>query len=121
MAAAAGRVTEASGAQAAPQAAPEAPKGPPRIRFAAIGLNHGHINGQTEAVLRGGGELVWVYAKEPDLVAAYQKRFPQAKLARSEAEILEDPKIQLVVSASIANERAPLGVRVMRQGKDFMA
>jgi predicted dehydrogenase len=103
------------------QAAPEAPKGPARIRFAAIGLNHGHINGQTEAVLRGGGELVWVYAKEPDLVAAYQKRFPQAKLARSEAEILEDPKIQLVVSASIANERAPLGVRVMRQGKDFMA
>jgi predicted dehydrogenase len=93
----------------------------PRIRFAAIGLNHGHINGQTEAVLRGGGELVWVYAKEPELVAAYMKRFPQAKLARSEAEILEDPRIQLVVSASIANERAPLGVRVMRAGKDFMA
>jgi predicted dehydrogenase len=117
VAAASARAATASGTQAAP----EAPKGPARIRFAAIGLNHGHINGQTEAVLRGGGELVWVYAKEPDLVAAYQKRFPQAKLARSEAEILEDPKIQLVVSASIANERAPLGVRVMRQGKDFMA
>ena len=40
---------------------------PARIRFAAIGLNHGHINGQTEAVLRGGGELVSVFAKEPDL------------------------------------------------------
>ncbi|HEV8483786.1 MAG TPA: hypothetical protein VGV87_09575, partial [Blastocatellia bacterium] len=26
---------------------------PPRIKFAAIGLNHGHINGQVEAVLRG--------------------------------------------------------------------
>jgi len=77
--------------------------------------------GQTDAVIRGGGELVSFYAREPELCAAYAKRYPQAKLARSEQEILEDPKIQLVVSASIANERAPLGVRVMRHGKDFMA
>jgi predicted dehydrogenase len=94
---------------------------PPRIRFATIGLNHGHINSQTEAVLRGGGELVWVHAKEPDLLAAYTKRFPQAKPARSEQEILEDASIHLVVSASIPDERAPLGIRVMRHGKDFMA
>jgi predicted dehydrogenase len=104
-----------------PQAAPEPPPGPPRIRFAAIGMNHGHINGQTDTVIRGGGELVSFYAKEPELCAAYGKRYPQAKLARSEQEVLEDPKVQLVVSASIANERAPLGVRVMRHGKDFMA
>ncbi|MBS1809490.1 MAG: Gfo/Idh/MocA family oxidoreductase [Acidobacteria bacterium] len=91
-----------------------------RIRFSVIGLNHGHINGQTNAVLRGGGELVSFYAKEPDLIADFQKRYPQAKLARSEAEILEDKSIQLVVSASIPNERAPLGIRVMQHGKDFM-
>jgi predicted dehydrogenase len=100
---------------------PAAPAGPPRIRFAAIGLNHGHINGQCEAVKRGGGELVAFYAKEPDLAAAFQKRFPEAKLARSEREILEDKSIQLVVSASIANERAPLGIEVMKHGKDFMS
>ena len=41
-------------------------------------------------------------------------------MARSEREILEDPAIQLVVSASIPNERAPLGVAAMRHGKDFM-
>ena len=93
----------------------------PLIRFAVIGLNHAHINSQTTAVIRGGGELVWLYAKEPDLIAAFQKRFPQAKLARGEKEILEDPSIQMVVSASIANERAPLGIRVMQHGKDFMA
>jgi predicted dehydrogenase len=104
----------------ASQAAP-APRKPPRIRFAAIGLNHGHVYSQTDAVLRGGGELVWVYATEPDLVAAFRKRFPQAKPARSEQEVLDDPAIQLVVSAAIPNERAPLGVRVMRHGKDYMA
>lgn len=90
------------------------------IRFSAIGLNHGHINGQVEAVIRGGGELVSFYAKEPDLVANFSKRFPQARLARSEKEILEDNTIHLVVSAAIPVERAPLGIRVMRHGKDFM-
>ncbi len=93
---------------------------PARMRFAAIGLNHGHIYGQTEAVIRGGGELAWVHAQEPDLVAAFTKRFPQAKLARSEQEVLDDASVKLVVSASIPNERAPLGLRVMRHGKDFM-
>lgn len=92
----------------------------PRIRFAAIGMNHGHIYGQVGTVIRGGGELVSFFAKEPDLAAAFSKRHPEAKLVRSEREILEDPSIQLVVSASIPNERAPLGVEVMRHGKDFM-
>lgn len=93
----------------------------PRIRFAVIGLNHGHIYGQTEAVVRGGGELTWVYAKEPDLLAAFTKRHPQAKVARSEDEILNDSTIKLVVSAAIPDERGPLGIRVMKAGKDYMS
>jgi len=93
---------------------------PGRIRFAAIGLNHGHINGQVESVIRGGGELVSFFAIEPDLIAAFSKRFPQARLARSQREILDDTSIALVVSASIAKDRAPLGIEVMRHGKDFM-
>lgn len=96
------------------------PNAPARIRFAAVGLNHGHIYGQIEAVVRGGGELVSFYAKEPDLTAAFTRRYPQVKLARSEAEILDDKTIQLIVSAAIPDERAPLGIRVMRAGKDFM-
>ena len=93
----------------------------PRIRFSVIGINHAHINSQVQAVERGGGQFVSFYAKEPDLVADFAKRFPQAKLARSEKEILEDKSIQLVLSSIIANERAPLGIRVMQHGKDYMA
>jgi predicted dehydrogenase len=92
-----------------------------RIKFSVIGLNHGHIYGQTDAVIRGGGQLVSFYAKEPDLIAAYSKKYPQAKLAKSENEILEDRSIQLVVSASIPEERAPLGIRVMQHEKDYMS
>ncbi len=91
------------------------------IRFSVIGLNHGHIYGQVGALLRGGGELVAVYAKEPELLQNFTKRYPEVKVASSEAEILEDDSIQLIASASIPSERAPLGIRAMQHGKDFMA
>ena len=93
----------------------------PRIRFGVVGVNHAHINGQVNAVLRGGGELVSMYAKEPDLVAAFAKQFPQARLVQSEREVLEDKTIQLVLSSIVPDERAPLGIRVMQHGKDYMA
>ena len=40
---------------------------------------------------------------------------------RSESEILEDNSIQLVLSAGIPEDRAPLGIRVMKHGKDYMS
>lgn len=92
----------------------------PRIRFSVIGINHSHIYAQVEAVLRGGGALVSFYAKEPELADAFAKKFPQAKPARTEKEILEDASIQLVLSSIIPDERAPLGIKVMHHGKDYM-
>ena len=93
---------------------------PNRIKFAVININHSHINSMTEAIKRGGGELVALYAKEPELIAEYVKKFPEAKLVKSEKEILEDPSIQLVLSSGIPDERAPLGIRVMQHGKDYL-
>ncbi|MCJ7467688.1 MAG: Gfo/Idh/MocA family oxidoreductase [Maribacter sp.] len=91
------------------------------IKFAVIGLNHGHIYGMTDALIGGGGELVMVYAKEPDLLADFSKHYPNAKIASSEEAILGNNSIQLVASASIPIDRAPLGIRVMKSGKDFMS
>jgi predicted dehydrogenase len=102
-------------------ASPQPSPARPRLRFAAIGLNHAHINGQVDAVTRGGGQLVAFHAKEPDLASAFQKRHPAARSVRTEREILEDATIPLVLSAAIPNERAPLGIEVMRHDKDFMA
>ncbi len=93
----------------------------PTIRFSAIGLNHAHIYGQVNLLLRAGAQLVSFYAPEPELVAQFQARYPDAVLAREPAEILEDESIQMVVSAGIPCERAPLGIRVMQHGKDYMS
>ena len=91
-----------------------------RIKFAVINIDHPHIYGMTDAIKRGGGELVGLYAKQADLVSAFLKAHPEAKLAKSENEILEDPSIQLVLSSGIPDERAPLGIRVMHHGKDYL-
>ncbi|MGD0091819.1 MAG: Gfo/Idh/MocA family oxidoreductase [Planctomycetota bacterium] len=92
-----------------------------KVRFAAIGLNHGHIHGQTRLLLAAGAELVSFFAPEEDLSAAFQKEFPQAKRARAAAEILEDNSIQLIASAAVPNARAALGAEALLHGKDFFA
>jgi predicted dehydrogenase len=91
-----------------------------RIKFSVIGANHNHINSMVEAVMRGGGELVSFYVREPDLAAEFKKRFAQAKQVQSEKEILEDKSINLVLSSIIPDERAPLGIKVMEHGKDYL-
>jgi len=94
---------------------------PNRIKFAVINIDHPHIYGMTDAIKRGGGELTALYAAQPDLAAKFLKTYPEAKAAKSEREILEDPSIQLVLSSGIPDERAPLGIRVMQHGKDYLS
>ncbi len=92
----------------------------PRLRFSVIGINHGHINSMIAAVVRGGGQMVSFYAKEANLAADFAKKFPNVKQVNNPKEILEDNSIQLVLSSGIPNERAPLGIEVMKHGKDYM-
>jgi predicted dehydrogenase len=96
---------------------------PPKfhLKFAVCGMSHDHIFGMVGAIQRGGGELVSAWGAEPDKLAAFTKRFPNVKIARTQDEILDDPAVQLVLSSQVASERAPLGVRAMRRGKDFLA
>lgn len=91
------------------------------IRFSVIGLNHSHIYGQTSLLLDAGAEFVSFYAREPELAAPFAEKFPQANQVQDAREILEDETIQLVVSAAIPCERAPLGIQVMRHAKDYMS
>jgi predicted dehydrogenase len=104
-------------------AAPEQGEQPPKyhIKFAVCGMSHDHIYGMVEAIQRGGGELVAAWASEQDKLAAFTKRFPGVRIVNTQDEIISDPSIQLVLSSQIANERAPLGIRVMKQGKDYLS
>jgi len=90
------------------------------VKFAVCGMSHDHIYGMVGAIQRGGGVLVAAYGAEPDKVAAFTKRFPDVKMVRSEKQILDDPSIQLVLTSARNVNRAPLGVKVMKRGKDFL-
>jgi len=91
------------------------------IRFSVCGISHDHIYGMVGAIQRGGGTLVSFYAAEPDRRAIFAKRFPDAKMVQTEDEILNDPSIQLVLTSTIPVDRAPLGIRAMKHGKDFLS
>ena len=91
------------------------------IRFAAIGFEHAHIYGQVKVMLEAGAELTAFHDVDPQRVARFAAAFPQSAQAESVEQILEDESIQLIVSAAVPNERAPLGIRVMRHGKDYMS
>ncbi|MCP4383791.1 MAG: Gfo/Idh/MocA family oxidoreductase [Hyphomicrobiales bacterium] len=92
----------------------------PGFAFAAIGINHGHIYGQTEVMIDAGCRLKSFFAPEDDLAAAYGDAFPGAVRVSDEQAILDDPEILLVIGAGILCDRAPMAVRAMRHGKDVM-
>jgi predicted dehydrogenase len=92
-----------------------------KILFSAVNINHAHIYSQTDALLDAGAELVSFYSKEPDLAAQYTSKYPQVRQVKTPEEILENKTIGLVITSGIPSERAPLGIRVMQSGKDFMS
>lgn len=92
-----------------------------KVRIAAVGLNHGHIYGQVGCMEEAGAEVAWFYATEPELIEPFQKRYPDAKLARNYQEILDDESVQVVATASIPFERAAVSMAAMRHGKDVLS
>jgi len=103
-----------------------APTGPSRpvvkpgeFAFAAAYLEHGHIYGQCNGLIEAGAELRWVYDPDPQKVEAFRAKLPQARVARSFDEILDDPAIKLVAAAAVPSERGAIGNRVMFAGKDY--
>jgi predicted dehydrogenase len=90
------------------------------IKFAAIGLNHSHIYGQVDLLLREGAEFVAFHSPEDDLAIPFAEKYPQARRVADRRAILDDASIQLVLTAAVLNERAGISIEIMRHGKDVM-
>ncbi len=88
--------------------------------FSAMHLDHGHLIGMVWGLVNAGGTLKSFYDPDSQKQKAFLSSFPQAHLAKSEEEILNDPEILLVAAAAVTSERAALGIRVMRAGKDYL-
>ena len=103
----------------APRPAPVVQAG--EFVVAAIGLDHGHIHGMCEGLIGAGATLAWVYDPDPAKVQRFREHFPGVRVARSEQEVLDDPRVQLVAAAAVPAQRCALGLRVMAAGKDYFS
>ncbi|HEY0256687.1 MAG TPA: Gfo/Idh/MocA family oxidoreductase [Candidatus Methylacidiphilales bacterium] len=112
-------MSKSDGMNYAPQGKPAPVVQAGEFPFAVAALDHGHIYGQCNGLIEAGGTLRYVYDPDPEKVAAFAKKYPQAKVVSSLEKILDDPEIRLVAAAAIPSDRGPLGVRVMESGKDY--
>ncbi|HEY1051706.1 MAG TPA: Gfo/Idh/MocA family oxidoreductase [Prosthecobacter sp.] len=94
-----------------------------RLKFAVIGINHEHVFRMVEAVRQGGGELAMIFAPDmdPNHGAKFLRENSSVKVARTEAEVLESKDISLIITAAKPADRAAVGARAMRAGKDVLA
>ncbi|GAA2016793.1 Gfo/Idh/MocA family oxidoreductase [Pseudokineococcus marinus] len=112
-------MTASDGGTYAPQAVHAPVVGPGEFPVAAVGLDHGHVYGMCEGLVVAGATVSWVYDPDPAKVEAFRRRFPEARAAREEAEVLGDDAVRLVAGAAVPADRCALGVRVMDAGKDY--
>ena len=91
-------------------------------RFAVIGLDHRHVYELTEFLLEAGMECAgfWPITTDDHVLAGYRKRFPAIPAVDEQVRLLDDPTIQVIVSASVPRDRAPLAIAAMRRGKDVL-
>ncbi len=91
-------------------------------RFAVIGLDHRHIYELTQYLIAAGMECAgyWPVTTDAGVLEGFRKRFPHLPEVAERDRLLDDPTIDVIVSASVPCERAPLAVAAMRRGKDVM-
>ncbi len=92
------------------------------LKFAVIGIDHGHIFDHVNGLLAAGCEFVG-YCPEtsvPDLMKAFEDKYPDA-VARDRQELFDDPEIDIICTAAIPIDRAGIGMRAMRAGKDVIS
>lgn len=113
------KIQIASGVAYAPTAEAEKVVGPGEFIFAAAFLDHGHIYGQTNGLKDCGATLKWVYDPDPKKVADFVEKHPEAQIADTYDQILNDPDVKLITSAAIPCHRADAGFQAMKAGKDY--
>lgn len=87
--------------------------------FAVAYMDHGHIFGQTNGLLEAGGTLVAAYEPSAEKRAEFVARYGEVQFVEEFSELLDDSRIQLIVSAAIPNQRSDIGLQVMAAGKDY--
>ena len=91
------------------------------LRFAVVGIDHGHTFDHVKGLLAAGGEFVGYCPQTsvPALREAFEKTYPDAPQIDRE-KLFDDPSIDVICISAIPRDRAGLAIRAMKAGKDVM-
>ena len=91
------------------------------LRFAVVGIDHGHIFDHVKGLTRAGAEFVGYCPQTsvPGLLETFAKTYPDASQMDRES-LFADDSIDVICTAAIPRDRAGVAIRAMRAGKDVM-
>lgn len=89
--------------------------------FAAVGLDHRHIYHLVGELIAAGAVCAGYcpLSSDPRVLEGFRERFPDLAVVDRE-RLLDDPGIDIIVSAAIPCDRAAIAIRAMQAGKDVM-
>jgi predicted dehydrogenase len=70
-------------------------------------------------LIEAGATLKQIYDEDANKIKKFLERYPKVSVAKNQEEILKDENINMVASAIVPYKRSSLGIKVMKNGKDF--
>ena len=92
------------------------------LRFGVIGIDHRHVYHLIQGLLDAGASCAGYvsHTSDPKVLQGVQERFGGVRACADPDELLQDPQVQLIVSAAIPAQRADIAIAAMRHGKDVL-
>lgn len=93
------------------------------MRFAVIGIDHRHIYHMIGGLIEAGAQCAGFVEKTSDqnVLKGLQERFPALRSVDDPEVFLNDPDIDIILTAAIPSERAAIAIAAMQAGKDVMS
>ena len=90
--------------------------------FGVIGIDHRHIYHLIQGLLDAGAVCAGYVAEstDPKVLEGVQECFGQLPVCQHADELLQNPRIQLIVSAAVPAQRADIAIAAMLHGKDVL-
>ena len=92
------------------------------LRMGVIGIDHRHIYTMAGHMQAAGAELAgWWTDGTPGTLDGFVRRFPEAPRVAAMDALLDDPGIDLILTAAVPCDRPAIALRAMAAGKDVMS
>lgn len=90
------------------------------VRFGVVGIDHAHVHGQIAGLVAAGAVFAGRAGSPSPVHDEVARQWPEVPLVADPRQLLDDPSIDLVVTAAIPSGRAGIAVAALTAGKDVV-